>query len=131
MPDRSQQTDRSPSEQVRALYEEAESAAAKAFEEAVGKPSFGALLARSAENAAALARIGSDVADLVIRNMRIAGRSDITHLARQLHRTEDKLERILQEVELLRDEVAAGRSGGRSANGGEPSTGRRSSSETS
>ena len=29
-----------------------------------------------------------------------------TRLARQLHRTEDKLERVLQEVEALRDERA-------------------------
>ena len=60
----------------------------------------------SAENVAALARIGSDAADLVLRNVRIAGRADITRLARQLHRTEDTLERVLQEVEQLRDELA-------------------------
>ena len=61
------------------------------------KPSFGVLLARSAENVAALTRISADVADLVLRNLRLAGRADITRLARQLHRTEDKLERVLQE----------------------------------
>src|SRR5579875_1843571 len=94
-------------EQLRALYENAESTAARAFEQAVGTPSFGALLARSAENAAALTRIGSDLADLVLRNLRLAGRADITRLARQLHRTEDKLERVLQEIEQLRDELAA------------------------
>ena len=32
-----------------------------------------------------------------------------THNSRQLHRTEDKLERVLQEVEALRDEVGARR----------------------
>lgn len=85
-------------------YEQAESETARAFEELVSRPSFGVLLARSAENVAALARIGSDVADLVLRNLRIAGRADVTRLARQLHRTEDKLERLLQEVEALRDE---------------------------
>ena len=31
---------------------------------------------------------------------------DVTRLARQLHRTEDKLERLLQEVEELREELA-------------------------
>jgi hypothetical protein len=77
---------------------------AKAFEELVSKPSFGVLLARSAENVAALSRIGSDFADLVLRNLRLAGRADVTRLAQQLHRTEDKLERLLQEVEGLRDE---------------------------
>ena len=72
----------------------------------MSKPSFGVLLARSAENVAAIARIGSDAADLVLRNLRLAGRADVTRLARQLHRTEDKLERVLQELEELRDERA-------------------------
>ena len=94
-----------PDQQVQALYEQAESATAKAFEELVSKPSFGQLLARSAENVAAVARIGSDLADLVVRNLRIAGRADVTRLARQIQRTEDKLERVLQEVEELRSSV--------------------------
>ncbi len=106
MPQRTENGQPSPQEQLRALYEDAESRTAKAFEEAVGTPSFGAMLARGAENVAAMSRIGSDVADLVLRNLRIAGRSDITRLAKQLHRTEDKLERVLQEVEQLRDELA-------------------------
>jgi hypothetical protein len=96
----------SPEDQIRSLYEQAESETAKALEELVATPSFGRLLALSAENTAALARIGADMADLVLRNLRIAGRADITRLARQLHRTEDKLERVLQEVEGLRDELA-------------------------
>jgi hypothetical protein len=95
-----------PDAQVRALYEQAESQTARAFEELVSKPSFGVLLARTAENVAAIARIGSDVSDLVLRNLRLAGRADVTRLARQLHRTEDKLERVLQELEELRDELA-------------------------
>ncbi|MEA2158489.1 MAG: hypothetical protein QOD66_869, partial [Solirubrobacteraceae bacterium] len=84
----------SPEDQTRALYEQGESRMAKAFEELVSKPSFGVLLARSAENVAALSRIGSDLADLVLRNLRLAGRADVTRLAQQLHRTEDKLERL-------------------------------------
>jgi hypothetical protein len=60
----------------------------------------------TAENAAAIARISSDAADLVLRNLRLAGRADIARLARQLHRTEDKLESVLQEVESLRDQLA-------------------------
>ena len=97
-----------PDAQVRELYEQAESRTAQAFEELVFKPSFGVLLARSAENVAAIARIGSDFGDLVLRNLRLAGRADVTRLAGQLHRTEDKLERLLQEVEELRDELARG-----------------------
>ena len=99
----------SPEEQVRALYEEAESNTAKAFEELVSKPSFGRLLALSAENTAALTRIAFDAVDLLWRNMRLAGRADIVRLSRQLHRNEDKLERVLQEVESLRDEVTRDR----------------------
>jgi hypothetical protein len=95
----------SPEAQVRALYEQAESHTAQAFEELVSKPSFGLVMARSAENIAALARIGADLADGVLRNLRIAGRADVTRLSRQLHRTEDKLERVLQEIEALRDEL--------------------------
>ena len=106
MTDRNEEAKRSPDEQVRALYEDIESRTAKAFEEAVSTPSFGGLLARSAENVAALTRMGGDLADLVLRNLRVAGRADITRLARQLHRNEDKLERVLQEVEQLRDELA-------------------------
>ena len=100
----------SPEEQVRALFEEAESGTARALEELVSKPSFGRLLALSAENAAALTRIGFDTVDLLWRNLRLAGRADIVRLARQLNRTEDKLERVLQEVESLRDELARDRS---------------------
>lgn len=88
------------------ISEQAESQTASAFEELVAKPSFGRLLAMTAENVSAMARISSDTADLVLRNLRIAGRADVTRLARQLHRTEDKLERVLQEVEGLRDQLA-------------------------
>jgi hypothetical protein len=100
---------RSAEDQIRALYEQTESRTAQALEDFVAKRSFGALLAMSAENVAAVARLSADVADLVLRNLRIAGRGDVTRLARQLHRTEDKLERVLQEVEALRDELAADR----------------------
>lgn len=95
----------SPEEQIRVLYEQAESSTAKTLEQMVASPSFGWVFARGAENIAAVVRISSDAADLVLRNLRIAGRADITRLARQLHRTEDKLERVLQEVEKLRDEL--------------------------
>jgi hypothetical protein len=99
----------SPEEQVRALFEEAESGTAEAFEQMVGKQSFGRLLALSAENAAALTRMSFDAVDLLWRNLRLAGRADVVRLSRQLHRTEDKLERVLQEVESLRDDLARDR----------------------
>lgn len=92
-------------EQVRALYGQAENSTSQALEELVAKPSFGWMFARSAENIAAMVRISNDVADLVLRNLRLAGRADVARLARQLQRTEDKLERVLQEVEQLHDEA--------------------------
>jgi hypothetical protein len=118
----------SPDDQIRALYEQMESSSARAFDEFVSKPSFGSLLARSAENVAAMSRLGSDFADLVLRNMRVAGRADITRLARQLQRTEDKLERVLQEVEQLRDELDE-RPGSRQSNGRNPKAGTRAKAQ--
>ena len=65
----------------------------------------------------ALTRIGNETMDMVVRNLRVAGRQDIARLGRQLARTEDKLETVLQEVERLQDELrererAAGQDGG-------------------
>jgi hypothetical protein len=93
--------------QVRRLYEEAEKETAEAMERLVNQPSFGRVLALMTENAVALAKIGMDVGDLVLRNLRLAGRADIVRLSRQLNRTEDKLELVLQEVEALRRDQAA------------------------
>jgi hypothetical protein len=108
-----QERDPSPSEQVKRLYEEEESRTAKAFEQLVARESFGELLARVTENAVGLTKIGTDTFDLVLRNLRLAGRQDITRLARQIARVEDKLELVLQEVERLSDLLEAGRSGRR------------------
>jgi hypothetical protein len=90
---------------ARRLYEDAEKQAASAMEQLVHSNSFGELLARSTENVMGLTKIGFDTFDLLVRNLRIAGRKDVVNLGRQLARTEDKLERVLQEVEQLRDEL--------------------------
>ena len=90
---------------MRRLYEDAETRTAKALEQLVASQGFGELLARMTENLVALSKVGSDVADLVLRNLRIAGRGDITRLGRQLNRTEDKLELLLQRVEELGDRL--------------------------
>ena len=105
----------SPSDQVARLYEQAETQAAKASERLVGSQGFASMLGQLAENAAALTKLGNDAMDLMIRNLRIAGRRDVVRLGRQLGRTEDKLERVLQELEELRDQV-----------GDQPPAGRRS-----
>jgi uncharacterized membrane protein YccC len=94
-----------PSDQVAALYEQLESQAAQASEHLVGTRGFAGLLGQVAENTAALTKLGNDAMDLVLRNLRLAGRRDVVRLARQLARTEDKLERVLQELETLRDQL--------------------------
>jgi hypothetical protein len=89
--------------------EEEESRVAKAAERMVSRDSFGELLAIATENVVALTRIGFETMDLVWSNLRIAGRRDVIRLARQIGRTEDKLELVLQELERLRDAEAGTR----------------------
>jgi len=114
----------SQEERVQQALEDAEKRTAGAMEQVVHSNAFGELLARSTENVMGLTRIGFDTFDLVIRNLRLAGRKDVARLGTQLGRTEDKLERVLQEVEDLRDALkrersrnGSGRSNGRSSNG--------------
>ena len=94
-----------PEQEARSLYEEAESRTAQAAERVVSRDSFGELLAMATENVVALTRMSFDALDLVWSNLRLAGRRDITRLGRQLGRTEDKLEQVLQEVERLREQL--------------------------
>jgi hypothetical protein len=94
-----------PEQEARRLYDETEARVAKAAERVVSRESFGEVLAMATENLVALTRIGFDAMDLVWSNLRLAGRRDITRLAKQLGRTEDKLEQVLQEVEALRERV--------------------------
>jgi hypothetical protein len=89
--------------QMRRSMEDFETQTARAMEELVGGEGFGELMARFTANTVALTKISGDVMDLVLRNFRIAGRTDIDRLARQLARTEDKLELLLQAMERLED----------------------------
>jgi hypothetical protein len=121
-----------PTEQVKRLYEDGEQRTAQAFEQLVSRDSFGELLARLTENVVGVIKIGNDAFDLVLRNLRLAGRQDITRLGRQLARTEDKLELVLQEVERLSEQVAAQpRSRSSSSNGRGSSRGSRAKSRSS
>ena len=95
----------SPAEQTARLYEQTESEAARATERLVGSSGFASMLGQFAENAAALTKLSNDALDLVLRNLRLAGRRDVIRLSRQLARTEDKLERVLQEIEFVRDRL--------------------------
>src|SRR4029078_4204687 len=96
-----------PEQEVRRLYEEAESRVAKASERSVARGSLGDLLAMVTENAVAVTRIGNEAMDLVLRNLRVASRQDINRLTRALGRTEDKLEQVLRGVERRRHELDA------------------------
>lgn len=94
-------------ERTQKAYDRAESQVASAAERLVSRQSFGELLAIATENVVGLTRIGNDALDLALRNLRLAGRRDLIALQRQLARTEDKLERLLQEVERLQERLAA------------------------
>jgi hypothetical protein len=120
-----------PEEEARRLYDESEARVAKAAERVVSRESFGEVLAMATENVVALTRIGFDAMDLVWSNLRLAGRRDITRLARQIGRTEDKLEQVLQEVEALREQVdVASDNGAKPAAGAKPASARRRSPRT-
>jgi hypothetical protein len=123
----------SQQERVQQALEEAEQRTAGAMEKVVHSNAFGELLARSTENVMGLTRIGFDTFDLVIRNLRLAGRKDVARLGTQLGRTEDKLERVLQEVETLRDELKRERSrnGSSRTSNGSSSNGRKKSGSSS
>lgn len=99
-------------EQMRKQYEAAEKRASSAMEELVGSHGFGEGLALFTSNAVALSRVATIGLDQVLRMTRIAGRSDVARLGRQLARTEDKLEQVLQVVEKLETELATSRQGG-------------------
>jgi hypothetical protein len=88
---------------VRQLLEDIEGQTAEAMEEFVAGEGFTEILTRVTENVVAMSKIRSDVGDLLLRNLRVAGQADINRLARQLSRTEDKLELLLQAVERLED----------------------------
>lgn len=97
---------RTGSQQFRQYVDDFLAAATPGLEEVASSKAFGALLAQSVGNVVALHRIGNDLLDLAIRNARLAGRADVTSLHRQLARTEDKLEAVLEIVERLEDELA-------------------------
>jgi hypothetical protein len=92
-------------EQFRKLVDDFLSTAGPALEDVVNTKAYGEMLGQAASNLVALNRINSDIMDLTLRNLRIAGRADIVSLHRQLGRNEDKLEMVLEIVERLEDEI--------------------------
>jgi hypothetical protein len=96
-----------PQAEVRRLYEAAEGELSRAAEKAVDSEGFASLLGLMTSNIVAVGRIATTTFDLTLRNLRLAGRRDIVRLATQLNRTEDKLERVLAELEDLRADLAS------------------------
>jgi hypothetical protein len=92
---------------LRGMIDAMEGQAAAAMEQLVAGEGFSELLVRMTENVVAVSRITADVCDLMLRSLRLAGRGDIDRLARQLVRSEDKLEMLLQAIE--RQEASTGR----------------------
>jgi hypothetical protein len=83
--------------------EEFEAQLAEGMERFVAGEGFAELLVGVTENTVALWRLSADAWDMVWRSLRVTGRADFDRLARQLARTEDKLELLLQAVERLED----------------------------
>src|SRR5580658_947330 len=73
-----------PTEQVSKLYEDLEAQAARASEELVSGSGFTGMLTSAAENVAALTKLSGDTMDLILRNLRLAGRRQ-TSPTRQVH----------------------------------------------
>jgi|tagenome__1003787_1003787.scaffolds.fasta_scaffold18755302_2 hypothetical protein len=96
-----------PQAEVRRLYEAAEGELSRAAEKAVDTEGFAGLLGLMTSNIVAVGRIATETFDVTLRNLRLAGRRDVVRLATQLNRTEDKLERVLAELEELREDLAS------------------------
>jgi hypothetical protein len=96
-----------PQAEVRRLYEAAEGELSRAAEKAVDTEGFASLLGLMTSNIVAVGRISTELLDLTLRNLRLAGRRDVVRLGTQLNRTEDKLERVLAELEDLRSDLAS------------------------
>jgi hypothetical protein len=91
-------------EPLRRVFAEAEGRMGDAMEQLVAGKAFAGILGQAAENAVALSTINAQVWDLVLRNLRVAGRGDIHRLGRRLNGIDDKLEMLLQELETLADD---------------------------
>ena len=97
----------SPMDAVRRLYEENEAKTSNAMETLVAGHGYSELLAFSTSNVVALMRISGTIMDSLVRNLRVAGRTDIARLGTQQARTEDKLEMVLQAVEKVESRLAS------------------------
>ncbi len=97
----------SPMEQIRRAYEETEQRTSQTMEEVVSSQGFAEMLSMMVGNAMSVSRISGNVLDDIVRRTHLAGRSDLAGVGRQIGRTEDKLELVLQRIESLESEVRA------------------------
>ena len=100
-----------------AAYEQFESRLSTAMDHLVATNGFAELFTTSATTMMALTRMANGAIDQAMRTTRLAVRHDVTSLARQLARTEDKLERVLQMVESISDRLDSLETGERSVRG--------------
>lgn len=100
-------TPTTPLAQAYRAYERFEGQLSAAMDQLVATNGFADLLATSATTVMALTRLANGTVDRFVRSTRLAARQDVTQLARQLARTEDKLERLLQAVEDLQGRLDA------------------------
>ena len=96
----------SAEQKLRQAYDKSESRMSRSADELVASQGFAEALALLTSNAVAMSRIVSIGMDQVVRATRFAGQRDLARLGRQLNRTEDKLEQVLQIVEDLEAELA-------------------------
>lgn len=101
-----------PLGQAYSAYERLEGQLSVALEKLVATNGFADLLATSATNVMAMTRLANGAVDRVVRTTRLAARHDVTELARQLARTEAKLERLLQVVEDVQGRLDAAAAAG-------------------
>jgi len=100
-----------------AAYEQFEGKLSTAMDQLVATNGFAELFTTSATTMMAITRIANGVMDQAVRATRLAVRNDVVGLGRQLARTEDKLERLLQSVEAIEDRLAAIEGGGSGGSG--------------
>jgi hypothetical protein len=91
-------------EELRRAMADAEGRMAAGMEQLVAGQGFSQLLGLAAENAVALTSVNAELWDLVLRNLRVAGRADAHRLERRMNDIDDKLEALLQEIESLGDD---------------------------
>jgi BMFP domain-containing protein YqiC len=98
-----------------AAYEQFEAKLSTAMDQLVATNGFAELFTTSATTMMALSRMVNGAIDQAVRGTRLAARQDVTSLARQLARTEDKLERMLQAIEAIESRLDDAQPGGGTA----------------